>query len=276
MMSDSERRFVVLMPVALPSSGPELLRLAAALVPPGARPSFHALHLTQGDNGQADPLEPLMLAASKKEIPVHSVSFQSEDVAADIASVADELEADLVIMGWFEALTDEDPETGLAHSVMRLTKADVGVYLCRQFKPWSRVLVPFHGGPHDLSALKLAGHLAARAETDLTILHVIPPHREEGEKAGIIASGDDYGYGREHVKIVQTEEPIDAVVDEAKKGYDLVIIGASDTWGLEYRLFDSQHERLAFECPASLLVVRKLPVNNGNERAKVKSPGAAA
>jgi nucleotide-binding universal stress UspA family protein len=54
-----------------------------------------------------------------------------------------------------------------------------------------------------------------------------------------------------------SHEPLDVVVEEARGGYDLVVIGVSEALGLQPTLLGTGHERLAQECPASLLIVHK-------------------
>ena len=41
---------------------------------------------------------------------------------------------------------------------------------------------------------------------------------------------------------------------------DLVIIGVAEEWGLESHLFGWRPERIARDCPSSLLIVRKAGV----------------
>jgi nucleotide-binding universal stress UspA family protein len=63
--------------------------------------------------------------------------------------------------------------------------------------------------------------------------------------------------GRIQVKIVEHAQPEHAVIEEAEQGYDLVVIGASQEWGLESRAVGIRPERIIQECPASLLIVRQ-------------------
>ena len=59
------------------------------------------------------------------------------------------------------------------------------------------------------------------------------------------------------IKIVAgQDDPADAILSEITD-HDLVIIGVSDEWGLESSLLGMRPERIAKECPASMLIVRK-------------------
>jgi nucleotide-binding universal stress UspA family protein len=154
--------------------------------------------------------------------------------------------------------------------VMRRTRADVAVLLARRPAPWRRVLVPFTGGAHDRAALRLAGRLGQQPGTAVTILHVVRPARDPGEPRLGLSDEVAEAFGPStHLKVVEREDPVEAAVEEARGGYDLVVIGASETWGLEPTLFSPRHERLAQACPASLLIVRADPSRaDGVERLK--------
>jgi nucleotide-binding universal stress UspA family protein len=49
---------------------------------------------------------------------------------------------------------------------------------------------------------------------------------------------------------------VDTVLREAQDA-DLVVIGVADEWGLESQLIGFRPQRIALECPRSLLIVRK-------------------
>ena len=57
-------------------------------------------------------------------------------------------------------------------------------------------------------------------------------------------------------KVVEDDSPVAAVLRESR-GYDLVIIGVAEEWGLESHLFGCRPERIARECPSSMLIVRQ-------------------
>jgi nucleotide-binding universal stress UspA family protein len=58
-------------------------------------------------------------------------------------------------------------------------------------------------------------------------------------------------------KVVEDEWPVAAVLEESRTGYDLVVIGADQSWGLEHRLFGAKAEVIIAQCPTSLLVLRQ-------------------
>jgi nucleotide-binding universal stress UspA family protein len=155
-------------------------------------------------------------------------------------------------MGWHKPVLSQSILSGTVRTVMEEAQADVAVYVPRHFRAWRRVLVPWLGEVHDQAALELARRLAAHGPTEIEVLQVVdpaaPPAAQppapSSEGAGLL------------VRRVESEDPIDAVVEETQRGYDLVVLGATESLGLEPSLFGARHERIARECPASLLIVR--------------------
>ena len=64
--------------------------------------------------------------------------------------------------------------------------------------------------------------------------------------------------GRVVVRVVGSNAPVDAVVEEVRRGeHDLVVIGVAKAWGLTPAFFGVRHERIVEETQASLLIVRE-------------------
>jgi nucleotide-binding universal stress UspA family protein len=58
------------------------------------------------------------------------------------------------------------------------------------------------------------------------------------------------------MKVIEHREPVAAALHEAEAGYDLVLVGVGEEWGLEQRRFGLRPEQLIRQCPTSLVVVR--------------------
>jgi len=244
------------------SSGPDLLRAAAALAP--RPPRVYALHLRRASEQSmmlAEPptgdreLAPILAAGAEQQIEVRPLSFVSRNLGDDIVSVAHGKLADLVLMGWHKPVISGNILGGTVAVVMRDAPCDVVVYVQRQLGAWRRVLVPYRGGVHDLAAIALAQQVARAPAAEITVLHVVPP----GDTGGRGELGDprELISGNVRLQVAESDDPLGATVQEARRGYDLVIIGVAEAWGLEPGSFGHRYERLASECPASLLIVRK-------------------
>jgi len=262
------KAFTVIVPVALPSAGPELLRMAASLAP-SPRDRIYALHLVPAaDQSMLDPgrftrpadsetLQPLLAAAEDQGIPVRPLTFVSQNVGRDILEVSRAKGADLILMGWHKPVLRQSILSGTIYGVMGEARADVAVYLPRHFHPWRRILVPYLGSVHDLGALELAKRLAAQGETELAVLHVVRPTASPPPAPPGLSLEDLAGSSGLSIRMVMSQDPLDVVVEEARQSYDLVVIGVSEELGLQPTLLGAGHERLARECPASMLIVHK-------------------
>lgn len=253
-------RFTVLMPVALPSSGPDLLAAAQALAPPEDA-QYVTLHLRPvsddtltlpADPHAPDPLAPTVQAAKARGLSVKTLAFASRDIAQDIVDTAEARTADLLLMGWHQPVLSDSILGGTVADVLRRAPMDVAVLVNRTAGPWRRALVPFAGGNHDRAALAIAQRLA-RQGVELTLLHVVAPGSGRG---GIQEGGETFGDVR--LQLVEAADPQAALVDEARDGgYDVVVVGADEAWGLKRpTLFGRRHEGLFRRTSASLLIVR--------------------
>lgn len=258
--------YSVLISVTLPSSSVELLRVARALAPP-EQLRVTALHMWPEDEFRAEafaqrdaheapePLRPLLEAAGG--LQVEPLCLVSADMGADITAVAQEHQADLVLLNWHEPVSPSRNLPGLVQAALRHTSSDVAVYLARHFRPYRRVLVPYAGGTHDRAALGLVRRLGLHGGVKVTILHVVPPGRKANEpRMGLARIVEDFRADRVRLKVVEHEDLVEAAVHEAWMGYDLIVAGASEETGKEPALFAARHERLAFATSASILVVR--------------------
>ena len=256
-----------LVAVSLPSSGPGLVRAAAALAPRGGGERIYALHLDRAaeqrlvelppDPAPAvdDSLLPAMEAAEALGVELHPVSFASHAPARDILEVAREKGAGLVLLGWHKPLIGRGILGGTVQEVMKGARSQVAVYLERRPQPWRRVLVLYRGGVHDRAAVEMGRRIAAGGGAEVRVLHVAGPGAgQAGEpEPGWAASLAADGVG---LATVESATPEEAATLEARDGYDLVVVGASGAWGMDPGSTGVPGERLARETAASLLIVR--------------------
>jgi Kef-type K+ transport system membrane component KefB len=270
--------FSVLIPVSLPASGPSLASMASLLSPileTGRR--IIALHLDRladrdpysvrmSDTVAAEPtnpLEPLLTTAKKLDIPADAIAFISRDIPSDIARIARNRAADLILMGFHKPVFGQAILGGTVHRVMTASDNDIAVFVDRGFPnhPQS-ILVPYLGGKHDLLALDLAGRIARNSKAALTVLHVVPPQRAESETVLHARSIVDRTFADPtqptpvHFQVIEDLSPVDAVI-HASQQYDLLVIGVAEQCGMQSQLFGFRPERIAREATTSLLIVRK-------------------
>jgi nucleotide-binding universal stress UspA family protein len=249
----------VLAAVALPSSGPLLVDVSADLAETAESP-LYLLHLARppergtlgvGSAARAEDgaaLAPSLARARARGIEVRPLQFVSRNPAEDISDVARAKGAGLIVMGWHKPVWSRTVLGGTVHHVMREAVADVVVFIDRGIIwPPRRILVPFAGTAQDRTAVRLAARVAARHRTELTVLAITRP--------GEPAPRCDLDGIRADVHVVESATPIDAVIRAAAE-HDLTVLGVGENWELEPHVFGLRSERLAEQCPSSLLVVR--------------------
>jgi Kef-type K+ transport system membrane component KefB/nucleotide-binding universal stress UspA family protein len=249
----------VLAAVALPSSGPLLVDVAAALADDTESP-LYVLHLARppergtlgvglaGGASDGAALAPSLAHAHARGLAARPLHFLSRSPADDIRDVARAKGAGLIVMGWHKPVWSRTVLGGTVHAVMREAEADVVVLIDRGLAwPPRRVLVPFAGTVQDRAALRLAARITRRHDSGLTVLGVVRP--------GAIRPRVELDVPLPEVRFVESARPIDAVIEEAA-AHDLTVLGVGEDWQLEPHVFGLRSERLAAECPSSLLVVR--------------------
>jgi nucleotide-binding universal stress UspA family protein len=288
------RGYSVLIPVSLPKSGGPLVQLADTLI--GAdrehsrllaihlrKPADHEAYrsgLDEASPGQDEALAPLLAQARGRSIPVEQTSFLSRDVPGDIATAAKEQRVDLVLMGFHKPVFGKTILGGTVHRVLQQCECDVAIFVDRGFRTARRVLVPYLGSGHDRLALELAARMARSTDVQVTVLHIVPPMRGRDmrtinavkETVGALFR-DATERASLTFRLIEDESPVGVVLHQSQTA-DLVIIGVAEEWGLESHLFGWRPERIARDCPSSLLIVRKAGVGAVTEPSAAQPPQA--
>ncbi|MDB5295403.1 MAG: sodium/hydrogen exchanger, partial [Phycisphaerales bacterium] len=121
------------------------------------------------------------------------------------------------------------------------------------------------------------------AGSAVTVLHVVRPDRPaDGGGASAKASAavsrafPEPGQGTAvEFRVVRDADPVEAVLREAG-GFDLMIVGADEEWGLASHRFGLRPERLAAAVGCSLLLVRKAdPAPGDEDEERADAPAAS-
>jgi nucleotide-binding universal stress UspA family protein len=216
-------------------------------------------------------------------LQVQPLSFVSADPAADICRTAEAKESSLSLLGAHNPILLGGRLSGTVSDVVALSHCPVAVLVDRGLKKVERVLVAYAGGPEDSEALALASRIGRTAGTKLTLLHVIPPGsaKQPGKGRNQIADAlqnltevenkvedDDETVaidqlfeepgadsGSVHVRVVEHPSPPDAVLEESKRGYDLIVLGMHARWDLGVGVISLRRRRVLAEAPVSILAV---------------------
>jgi Kef-type K+ transport system membrane component KefB/nucleotide-binding universal stress UspA family protein len=289
--------FSILIPVALPKSGGPLVQLADTLIGPSedhAAGKLYALHLRdpadhptfrsgldEAEKTYDESLAPLLAQARARGLVVEPLTFVSRDVPADINQVARERQVNLVMIGFHKPIFGRGILGGTVHRVLTGCETDVAIFVDRGFRQARRILVPYLGSEHDRLALMLAARMARNTDAQVTVLHVTPPMRGDASRS-LDAKGNVERIFHEPgavapvtFRAVEDPSPVGVVLHQAPQ-FDLVIIGVSEEWGLESHLFGWRPERIARDCPSSMLIVRKHAVaRRPSHAAPAMSPAGA-
>lgn len=273
------RRDHLLVPISMPASAKALAQMADFISEPdNAQRRIIGLHLRRVEEHEAveaavdipetvsAPLQELQRAAAERSLPLEAVSLASSDAAAEIVQTAADTGVGLVLMGFHKPIIGTTILGGTVHKVMESASCDVAVLVDRGLtESVGSILVPYRGGADDRLALELASTIARSTKAAVTVLHIVPPAespagaaRQPGA-AGKVTSkvfSDPDQRGDVTFKVVETEDPIATVLEHCTR-FDLMLIGASEQWGLASQLFSWKTDRIASECPTSMLIVRR-------------------
>jgi nucleotide-binding universal stress UspA family protein len=267
----------VVLAVARPASVAGLVRAAAMLL--GRRPgNLWALHVDRAEDHehreeQADPLALAAAAAREMESPLQTVSLISEHFAEDILDLAKRRRAAWIILGWHKPIFNHSLLGGTTGQVMSEAEAHVAVLVDKGLDVVRRVLVPYLGQAQDIGALVAAEQLSKWPGVEVTILHLVSAERRAGAPLGVsgIMEKQFSGEAGQHVRmqVVETESPIDKVVEESHR-YDLMVLGLSPGWRGTDAWLTSRQEFVAQESRCSVLIVRagRVPAGSVSQAAQ--------
>ncbi|HEX5032974.1 MAG TPA: cation:proton antiporter, partial [bacterium] len=279
---EKEKPYTILVSIALLRAGGGLLKIARALAG-GDSSRLYALHLVKtserpsyyvkGSDAMEEysQLAPLLEPFRHSGLDLRPLSFPTNDPAEDIVEVARTKAADLVLLGWHKPILGQTVLGGTVHEVMENSRTTVAVFIDRGLQRIGRILVPYISSSHDRAALALAQRMARFLHSEVVILHVMQPQHAVDDPHAMVKSFDEDFIDPDtesqvKLEVIESLSPIEAVLEESKNGYDLVVIGVSEDFDLEHRLFGLRPERIAAECPVSMLIVRQAP-NGANGKA---------
>ncbi|HNN92368.1 MAG TPA: cation:proton antiporter [Pseudomonadota bacterium] len=292
--------YVVLMCVAFERSGPAMVTLGSALlprpasghhaeesgrlyalrlIPPSDRLSSYVGGPAPAPSSAISGLTPLLQRAGELGASVRSLSFISPRPGHDICNVAEVKGASLVLLGWHKPVLSGNVLGGTVREVLANAPMEVAVLIDRGLTQLRRILVLYHGTPHDLAAVHLAQRIyqasaAHAAPPMVTLFSVVAASQDAAvEEAALLtrfaalfpapaapASSQSPTSPGLHITVVPHTEPAEAALAEAQSPrggpYDLVLVGIGPDWGLEQRSLGIASEPLLQRCPGSVLILR--------------------
>jgi amino acid transporter/nucleotide-binding universal stress UspA family protein len=274
------RRKEILVPVANPATAKSLITLAAKLarsyegtrvvalkvvpVPVHIPLSIAQDYLERRGEEHRDVLRRAAKHGAVAGVRVKMLLKATRGVASGILGVArSRSETRMILLGWHGPFLRELIDFGkkIDKEVVRNAHCDVGVFLDRNSRDISHILVPVGGGPHARLGLRLGYQLAMGEDAELAALRIAKGADLAAEEEALKRLvKNELGKADERVKlrIVQSRSVVKGILEEARKGsYDFLIIGASEEWFFRKWLFGAIPDAVAERAPCSVLLVRK-------------------
>jgi len=238
-----------------------LLRLACAL----ARAHGGELHLLTVTRSGARPAW-LKLPDDCDDVPADITVRPGRDVGAVILEEFQRVRPDTLILGWSGQLGRGRYLLGRTlDPVLQRASCDVIVVGGEYAEHVRRILIPVAGGPNALRAFDVARALAPEAE--ITALHVkpeqsapvdVPPGQDDIDARmsaiRLVANLNDFS--DVHTRAVRAPSPIDGILAEAARGYDLLLVGASGADVVGRFLIGDIPQAILLNAPIPVMMVR--------------------
>jgi len=276
---------VILLPLSNPETERSLLMVGTALAK-ARRARLHLAHVvsvpvqTPLEAGRMEfeqrrlEQETILDVASKhaaeEGIRARANTLVAHNVPSAILSVADIEQPDWILMGWTGEVRNSPIRGTNVAGVVKIANHDVLVLKDNGLNVIHRILVPIGSGPHSKLGLRVADFLATQWGATVTAMTVQVGQGHSAAKSEFdheslqFFQGLAEEFARDTLREAGVTAEISAVIDtdvsnailQASVDYDLIIIGASNEWGLRQWLFGSLPDKVANNASASVLMVR--------------------
>jgi CIC family chloride channel protein len=201
--------------------------------------------------------------ADQNNIPLKSQIEVGHDPARVIVDSAQQLDCDLIIMGWKGFTTTAEKILGeVADDVVSNAKTDlmlVKVVAGRRLENW---LMPTAGGKHAIQAEQYAASLIRANEGSMTFCSVVPPNASESTVAGTqkmldkaIERVSDKNGLKVKSTIIKNNSVTQGILEESRN-YDAIMLGATEH-RFKKILFGSIPEVIAKESLKTVVLIKK-------------------
>ena len=203
-----------------------------------------------------DRIRPLRELVEEAGFSANPMAIAGGHVGETIARIANELDVDLVLMGYHEPLFGHRLLGGSVGEVLRDARADVAVLVDPEgprrlgLENGGRVLVPYGGKFHEQVGLDLALRLAHSTGAGLTLLSARTGDADE--KATEAEEGTDFPIDRVRVEGDVTEE-----LFRRAPQFDLLVLGVGDRWATQQETLASVREEVMEKAGKPYLLVRR-------------------
>ncbi len=242
------------------NKGGEVLALHVVQVPVQLNLSEGRLFLKDG----RQYLDDVIRQSKKCDVPVHTIIRLGRNVSHAIRQTAIENASDIIVLGWPGFTKSSGKLFGsVADPIVDNPPTDVIVVRHRRWRPLNRVIVPVTGGRNSRRAVRIAVNMASAEKPEpatVTILHVLPPGVDEVGRIRAERAVAESMHGVDGVLIetmyVEGDDPVESILASAK-GYDLIVIGATEEPVFTNFLVGTLPERVARGAEVTVMMVKR-------------------
>jgi nucleotide-binding universal stress UspA family protein len=240
--------------------GGEVFALHVVRVPPQLTLSDGRLFLKEGRTH----LETVIQQAKARDVPVHTMIRLGRDVAEAVRRTIAEHASDLVVLGWPGYTNTAGRLFGsVIDPIVDNPPADIAVVRYRKFRLLRSILVPVAGGRNARLAVRTAISMARQCQdgpAKVTVMHVAPTGCAEADRVRadkyIRQAINSKTYQPLERLVVESDNVLEAVLQTAK-GYDLIVVGATEEPLLKNLLLGNLATRIAKEAEVTVVMVKR-------------------
>lgn len=243
--------------------GGEIIGLRVAVVPEQLVPNREDFRDEFYVTRERPILEMANRYAEENNIPFKSQIDVGHDPARSIVETAQQLECDLIIMGWKGFTTTAEKILGeVADSVVGNAPTDIMLVKLVAGYKLERWLLPTAGGKHAIQAERYAASIVRANSGSITFCSIVPPEASETaveetqamleEATGRITEKNGLKIGS---RIIHNKSVTEGILEESKN-HDAIMLGATEHRFKKF-LFGSIPEVIAKESLKTVVLVKK-------------------
>ena len=202
-----------------------------------------------------------------EDIEIYPLVIVSVNFEATLLELVDQVEIDLLLVHMDGPTWHNINRLPCAVAAVRGDRQEIeGEMAASGLQTLKRILIPTAGGPNTAHALNFLVTLTS--EIELVVAYIIPHHLGQREAFGkqqlrqLLSFVD--GGERLTSKVITAVSVSQGIVEEAAKGYDLVILGASLESSIDKMLFGDVPGAVVRESKVPVVVVRQPRNRMGN------------
>lgn len=258
-----KERYTIVVPLANPYTAPILLELASAIA---GKDNGHilALVVTSGYGKEADDrvdqIYKIIRAVRKWEdtCEIELVKHPGMQVAAGILEIAQQYEANQILLGLSDPVRGQVELGDVAQAVTEHAPCDVLIYRDSDSPGFTRIVVPVGGSIASRVTVSMGVRLAKGTDRPCEALHVYTNHRPEWESRMRVEKmlASVRGYNIVQTKVVGGINEADTVLGNIGEN-DILVVGKSERSSLEKWLYGNTAQRLLDRAPGPVLLVAR-------------------